>query len=142
MKEIENLFIVENIKITLENYKNFSFRKENSPGSLLIFEGLVRNNNNNKNVSYIIYDVCYEFCLLKIKEIYLYCNKKYCVTDFLLIHRVGKTYVGEISLLLFLYSKHRKEGIYACNYILDRIKLDVPIWKKEFYNVFNNCSWI
>lgn len=141
MKINKNFFIIEKDQITLEKYKNF-FLNNKIFGSSIIFEGIVRQYNNNKSVSYIIYDIYYEYCFLKIKEIYLYCYKKYYVSEFLLVHKIGKVLVGEISLLLLIFSKHRKEGIYCCNYILDRIKLDVPIWKKEFYDNSNKNFWI
>jgi molybdopterin synthase catalytic subunit len=47
------------------------------------------------------------------------------------IHRVGRLRVGENILLIVVGAGHRKEAFDACEYILERIKHSVPIWKKE-----------
>ena len=48
-----------------------------------------------------------------------------------IIHRVGRLRVGENILLIVVGAGHRKEAFDACEYILERIKHSVPIWKKE-----------
>jgi molybdopterin synthase catalytic subunit len=48
-----------------------------------------------------------------------------------IIHRVGRLRVGENILLIVVGAGHRKEAFEACEYILERIKQSVPIWKKE-----------
>lgn len=49
-----------------------------------------------------------------------------------IIHRIGRLRVGENILLIVVGAGHRKEAFAACEYILERIKQSVPIWKKEF----------
>lgn len=48
-----------------------------------------------------------------------------------IIHRIGRLRVGENILLIVVGAGHRKEAFSACEYILERIKQSVPIWKKE-----------
>ncbi len=48
-----------------------------------------------------------------------------------IIHRIGRLRVGENILLIVVGAGHRKEAFDACEYILERIKESVPIWKKE-----------
>ncbi len=48
-----------------------------------------------------------------------------------IIHRIGRLRVGEDILLIVVGAGHRKEAFDACEYILERIKHSVPIWKKE-----------
>jgi molybdopterin synthase catalytic subunit len=47
------------------------------------------------------------------------------------IHRIGRLRVGENILLIVVGAGHRGEAFDACEYIIDRIKQSVPIWKKE-----------
>lgn len=49
-----------------------------------------------------------------------------------IIHRIGRLRVGDNILLIVVGAGHRKEAFSACEYILERIKQSVPIWKKEF----------
>jgi molybdopterin synthase catalytic subunit len=48
-------------------------------------------------------------------------------------HRLGVVPVGEASIVIAVSSPHRKESFVACEYILEQVKLVVPIWKKEIY---------
>jgi molybdopterin synthase catalytic subunit len=44
---------------------------------------------------------------------------------------VGTVQVGEEVMYVLVASKHRREGRKALAELVDRIKHEVPIWKKE-----------
>lgn len=48
-----------------------------------------------------------------------------------LIHRVGALAAGERIVLVAAASPHRAAALDACAYLIDRLKTDVPLWKKE-----------
>lgn len=48
-----------------------------------------------------------------------------------IVHRVGRLEVGELAVVIAASAPHRKEAFLACEYAIDRLKQDVPIWKKE-----------
>ena len=48
-------------------------------------------------------------------------------------HRLGVVPVGEASIVIAVSSPHRKEAFVGCEYLLEQVKLNVPIWKKEVY---------
>jgi molybdopterin synthase catalytic subunit len=48
-----------------------------------------------------------------------------------IVHRIGSLRVGDNILLIIVGAGHRKEAFEACEFILERIKQTVPIWKKE-----------
>jgi len=48
-------------------------------------------------------------------------------------HRLGVVPVGEASIVIAVSSPHRKEAFVACEYLLEQVKLKVPIWKMEVY---------
>jgi molybdopterin synthase catalytic subunit len=50
----------------------------------------------------------------------------------LFIHRLGWVSVGEPSMYLRVLSSHRKEAFMFALTLLDRLKLDVPIWKVAY----------
>jgi len=47
------------------------------------------------------------------------------------VHRIGNLKVGEVSVAVAASSGHRAEAFEAARYAIDRIKKEVPIWKKE-----------
>jgi molybdopterin synthase catalytic subunit len=48
-----------------------------------------------------------------------------------IIHRIGKLAIGDTIVLIVVAAGHRKDAFRACEYIIDRLKETVPIWKKE-----------
>lgn len=48
-----------------------------------------------------------------------------------IVHSNGLVKTGELSLFVFCSSGHRKESIKAIEQIVEDIKHNVPIWKKE-----------
>lgn len=58
-------------------------------------------------------------------------RETYHLTSVLVIHRFGTLSVGEVILLIVCGAAHRTEAFRGCEWILERIKEQVPIWKKE-----------
>ncbi|KAJ7706231.1 molybdenum cofactor synthesis 2 [Mycena rosella] len=48
-------------------------------------------------------------------------------------HRIGVVPVGEVSIVIAVASRGRKEAFAACERILEDIKAKVTIWKREYY---------
>jgi len=48
-------------------------------------------------------------------------------------HRIGRLYIGDISVLVAVGSPHRAAAFAACQYAIDALKADAPIWKKEHF---------
>jgi MoaE-MoaD fusion protein len=46
-------------------------------------------------------------------------------------HRVGSVPLGESSVIVAVSSAHREEAFAGAREIIDRIKAEAPIWKKE-----------
>ena len=47
-------------------------------------------------------------------------------------HRYGVLEIGQAAVVIAVSSPHRKDAFEACQYLIDRLKEVVPIWKKEF----------
>jgi molybdopterin synthase catalytic subunit len=48
-----------------------------------------------------------------------------------LLHRIGHLEVGEVSVVVCCTAPHRAEAFEAARQGIERLKDDVPIWKKE-----------
>ncbi|MEC7720051.1 MAG: molybdenum cofactor biosynthesis protein MoaE, partial [Planctomycetota bacterium] len=48
-----------------------------------------------------------------------------------LVHRVGPVEIGEASVVIAVSSAHRKPAFEAGQWLIDTLKTEVPIWKKE-----------
>ena len=70
------------------------------------------------------------------KEIF----EKWDINDIIIAHRLGVVDIGETSLVVSVSSSHRQASFDAIQYVINRLKKDVPIWKKEFFE--NSASWV
>lgn len=58
-----------------------------------------------------------------------------------LIHRVGALTPGETIVLVLASSPHRAEALAACEYLIDRLKTDVMLWKRETF-ADGRVAWV
>lgn len=49
------------------------------------------------------------------------------------VHRVGELRIGDVALVAAVSSGHRAEAFAACGALVDRIKAEVPIWKRQHF---------
>lgn len=47
------------------------------------------------------------------------------------VHRFGHLEVGHVALVAAASAGHRREAFEACSLLVERIKAEVPIWKKQ-----------
>ena len=102
-------------------------------GAVVVFEGIVRNNANDKPVRFLEYEAYEPMALKKLEEIGLQTKKDFDIRDIAVVHRLGHMEIGECSIVIAVASAHRGAAFDACRFAIDTIKKNVPIWKKEFY---------
>jgi molybdopterin synthase catalytic subunit len=58
---------------------------------------------------------------------------KWGVLKIALLHRIGRVAIGEPSVIIAVSSAHRAQAFDACRFLIDELKRDVAIWKKEVW---------
>ena len=56
-------------------------------------------------------------------------------------HRIGHLDVGDLALVAAVASAHRGDAFAACESLVETVKAEVPIWKKQ-YEVDGSHSWV
>lgn len=56
-------------------------------------------------------------------------------------HRVGRLAVGETAVVVAVGAVHRDAALEACRTLIDRIKTEVPIWKRQAFDD-GVTSWV
>ncbi len=97
-------------------------------GGLVTFLGIVRNDGGLEAMELEAYE---EVAVEELETIRGEAFSRFPIGAVTVIHRIGRLRVGENILLIIVGAGHRKEAFDACEYILERIKQSVPIWKKE-----------
>ena len=102
-------------------------------GAIVHFLGVVRNNTEGREVSYLEYEAYPPMAEKKMAEIAEEIHEKWGLDRIAMIHRVGRLGIGEVSVAVAVASPHRKEAFEACHYAMNRLKQIVPIWKREVW---------
>ncbi|MCW7487737.1 molybdenum cofactor biosynthesis protein MoaE [Leptospira meyeri] len=111
-----------------------------SMGGFVLFAGIVRDINDGKQVTHLEYEAYSEMANQMIANIIADACQKWELQHADCIHRLGKLNLGEVAVIVSTGSIHRDEAYKANRYIIDRVKHEVPIWKKEFY-INGSSEW-
>ncbi len=107
----------------------------NHSGAVVRFEGIVRADTfGERTVTGIDYQAHPELTIKTGLGILDGVSQEYGLERASCLHRVGNVMPGEASILVECASPHRLEAFEACMTIMDRIKAEVPIWKRELYS--------
>ncbi|GBD11440.1 Molybdopterin synthase catalytic subunit [bacterium HR23] len=102
-------------------------------GAVVTFLGTTRNETDGRRVLYLEYEGYIPMAQRKLAQVIEEARQRFGVSQVAVAHRLGRLNIGEISLVVAVGSPHRREAFSAIAYIVDRIKEDVPIWKKEVF---------
>jgi molybdopterin synthase catalytic subunit len=101
-------------------------------GAVVTFAGNVRNHSRGRRVEYLEYDAYVPMAERKLAEIAREAEQRWdCRVA--VRHRIGRLEIGEPSVLIAVSSAHRGIAFEACRYVIDTLKVVVPIWKKEVW---------
>jgi len=102
-------------------------------GAVCVFYGVVREDSRNKKVRFLEYDAYPEMAEKKMREILDEVRQRWPEQRAAIVHRTGTLGIGEASVVIAVGSPHRGESFEACRYVIDRVKQEVPVWKKEVF---------
>ena len=104
-----------------------------SCGAAVSFTGMVRNHDHGRAVKSLYYD-CYRSMAEKMIQVLIEeTEKKWGVEKVQVAHRIGHLEIGEVAVAITVSSAHRAEAFEACRFMIEKIKQQVPIWKKEVF---------
>jgi len=67
-------------------------------------------------------------------------RERWAIEYIRIVHRVGRVHVGEPSVVIEVATPHRAEAFAACQWLIDTLKAEVTIWKKEIW-ADDSASW-
>ncbi|MFC9787844.1 molybdenum cofactor biosynthesis protein MoaE [Rhodococcus sp. NPDC127528] len=98
-------------------------------GAVVLFSGVVRNHDGGQPVSALEYQAhpdAERFLRRCCEEVSAQSGLPVAA-----VHRVGALVVGDLALVAAVASPHRAEAFAACALLVERIKAEVPIWKRQ-----------
>ncbi len=107
--------------------------KAGGDGAVCVFDGIVRDNTRGRKTLYLDYEAYREMALDQMRGLAADAIARFAVRDVAMVHRLGRLYVGETSVLIAVASAHRGAAFDACRWLIDTLKKTVPIWKRETF---------
>lgn len=103
------------------------FRRDcDDVGAIVSFTGIVRGEADVLTLSH--YPGFTEAEMLRIGEQAL---TRWTLSDYKIIHRVGAMTPGEVIIFVAAASRHRRAAFEAADFMMDYLKSEAPLWKKE-----------
>ena len=118
---------------SINDVQKFYKTKNPQAGAAVYFEGIVRNHNEGHNVESLEYQSYESMAIKEGLKIIDEAKEKFDIYDVYCIHRTGHLQIGDNAVYVVANSAHRAESFRACEYVINEVKLRVPIWKKEHY---------
>ncbi|MEL6158201.1 MAG: molybdenum cofactor biosynthesis protein MoaE [Cyanobacteria bacterium J06554_11] len=120
----------------------YQLADDGANGAIALFSGMVRNQTDGEPVVALEYQAYEPMAIAIFKQIAAEIRKHWPdITHVVIHHRTGKLAIGEISVLVAIGSPHRAEAFAACQYAIDTLKHNAPIWKKEHWQN-GSTSWV
>lgn len=120
----------------------YALAEDDANGAIVVMSGTVRNQTDGKAVIALEYQAYEPMALNVFRQIAADIRQQWPDANRVVIHhRIGRLAIGEISVLVAVGCPHRSEAFAACQYAIDTLKHNAPIWKKEHWQD-GSSSWV
>jgi molybdopterin synthase catalytic subunit len=109
-------------------------------GAVDLFLGVVRDHHDGRRVLRLEYHAYPEMALKVMRAIAAESHAGFGVSSLALVHRLGTLEIGEVSVVLAVAAPHRQTAFDACRHAMERLKREVPIWKREQFE--DGAEWV
>ena len=115
-------------------------RDKDGNGAVVMFVGTVRGEHEGRKVVSLELSAYREMAEKKLGELRSKAIADFDITDAAVIHREGELAPADNIVLIAVSAPHRKDAFRACEFLIDELKEQVPIWKKETFE--DGSSWV
>lgn len=117
------------------------FLYHSAAGGVDLFCGTTRQWTRGKETLQLSYE-CYEPLALKeMQALIEQARAQWPVEKACMLHRLGVVPVAEASVIIGVSTPHRVDAFEACRFLIDQLKVQVPIWKREHY-ADGSSEWV
>ncbi|WP_240615561.1 molybdenum cofactor biosynthesis protein MoaE [Alteromonas facilis] len=116
-------------------------RQAAGTGAIVSFSGLVRDMHNERRIESLYLEHYPEMTLPALRQLAEQAKRRFSLNAIMLIHRVGHILANEQIVYVGCATQHRKDAFDATMFVMDRLKTDVPLWKKENYQS-GESDWV
>jgi molybdopterin synthase catalytic subunit len=102
-------------------------------GATVTLDGYAREWTRGRRTLYLVYEAYEPMALSEMRRLGREAHKLFDIAHIGIVHRTGRTDIGETSVVISVSAPHRRAAFEACEWAIRELKRTVPIWKKEFF---------
>jgi len=102
-------------------------------GATVTLDGYAREWTRGRRTLYLVYEAYGPMALAEMRRLGAEARRRFDVAHVGIVHRVGRTEIGETSVVISISAPHRRAAFEACEWAIRELKRTVPIWKKEYF---------
>jgi molybdopterin synthase catalytic subunit len=116
---------------------------EAGAGAIASFLGTTRAemNENGRRLVALDYEAYREMAERQMHALADNARRRWPILRMAVLHRIGRVEVGQPSVLIAVSTPHRVESFEACRFLIDELKKETTIWKKEIWED-GSTSWV
>ena len=100
-------------------------------GAVVLFLGTVREFTAGRQTVALDYEAYSAMAIRKMEELVEQARAQWPIVQVAITHRLGRMELGDISVAVAVSTPHRHHAFDAGRFLIDQLKIVVPIWKKE-----------
>ena len=127
---------IDILSTPLPTSKAIEFVSDPRAGGIALFLGTTRSEKNAQghDLQSLDYEAYHEMAFPQLQTLAQAARSQWPIVKQVILHRIGRVALAEPSVLIAVASPHRHEAFSAARFIIDAIKADVAIWKKEIWS--------
>jgi molybdopterin converting factor subunit 1 len=103
-------------------------------GATVTLDGYAREWTKGRRTLYLVYEAYAPMALAEMRRLGEEAHGRFDIAHVGIVHRTGRTEIGETSVVITVSAPHRRAAFEACEWAIRELKRTVPIWKKEFFD--------
>jgi molybdopterin synthase catalytic subunit len=116
---------------------------DSSAGGIAVFLGTTRaqTSADGKTLLALDYDAYPEMAQKQLADLARRARDRWPISRLAIAHRTGRVLVGEPSVVIAVSTPHRAQAFEACKWLIDTLKSETAIWKKEIWQD-GSSTWV
>jgi molybdopterin synthase catalytic subunit/molybdopterin converting factor small subunit len=102
-------------------------------GATVTLDGYAREWTKGRRTLHLVYEAYAPMALSEMRRLCEEAHRRFDIAHIGIVHRTGRTDIGETSVVIAVSAPHRRAAFEACEWAIRELKRTVPIWKKEFF---------
>ncbi|NEB92739.1 molybdenum cofactor biosynthesis protein MoaE [Streptomyces bauhiniae] len=105
---------------------------DDAAGGTALFVGTVRDHDGGKSVSSLEYSA-HPSAEAELRRVAEEIAAEFPVRALAAVHRTGLLAIGDVAVITAVSCPHRAEAFAACRKLIDTLKHEVPVWKRQIF---------